>query len=143
MFLGEYDRSLDPKGRVVLPAEHRDELGETGYITKALDQCLAIFPPEEFKEVMAKMEEYARQGIEERRSATRLSSGAHQIVPDKQGRIAIAATLREYAGLVGDVKVVGGNSRIEIWDVERWYEVHPREDQGFDPSDRALAALGI
>lgn len=143
MFLGEYDRSLDPKGRVVLPAEHREELGETGYITKALDQCLAIFPPEEFKEVMAKMEEYARQGPEQRRRATRLSSGAHQIVPDKQGRIAIAPKLREYAGLVGDVKVVGGNARIEIWDVGRWNDAHPQEDQELDPSDPALAALGI
>ena len=143
MFLGEYDRSLDPKGRVVLPADHRQELGERGYITKALDPCLAIFRPEEFKEVMAKMEEYARQGTDERRRATLLSSGAHEIVPDRQGRIAIAPKLRDYAGLVGDVKVVGGNARIEIWDVARWHETHPQEDQGFDPSDRALAALGI
>ena len=143
MFLGEYDRSLDPKGRVVLPSEHREELGERGYITKGLDPCLVIFPPEEFKEVMAKMEEYARQGTDQRRRATLVSSGAHEIVPDRQGRIAIAAPLREYAGLVGDVKVVGGNARIEIWDVQRWHETHPAEDQGFDPSDRALAALGI
>ncbi len=143
MFLGEYDRSLDPKGRVVLPADHREELGESGYITKALDSCLAIFRPDEFKEVMAKMEQYARQGTEHRRRATSLSSGAHQIVPDRQGRIAIAPTLREYAGLVGDVKVVGGNARIEIWDVDRWYEAHPREEQGFDPSDPGLAELGI
>ena len=143
MFLGEYDRSLDDKGRLVLPAEHREQLGETGFITKALDDCLAIFPPEEFEEVMAKMEQYARQGPEQRRRATLLSSGAHQIVPDKQGRIAIAPKLRDYADLRGDVKVVGGNTRIEIWDVSRWYAAHPQEDQGFDPADPALAALGI
>ncbi|MBW3573803.1 MAG: division/cell wall cluster transcriptional repressor MraZ [Actinobacteria bacterium] len=143
MFLGEFDRSLDPKGRVVLPAEHREELGESGYITKALDPCLAIFRPEEFEKVMARMEEYARQGSDHRRRATLVSSGAHQIVPDRQGRIAIAPKLREYAGLVGDVKVVGGNARIEIWDMQRWYDVHPQEQQGFDRSDRDLAALGI
>lgn len=143
MFLGEFDRSLDPKGRVVLPAEHRDELGEVGFITKALDPCLAIFKPDEFKEVMAKMEEYARQSPGHRRYATQFSSGAHRIVPDKQGRFAIPLKLRSHAGLVDDVKVVGGNTRIEIWDMARWHETHPDEDEGFDPSDRSLAALGI
>lgn len=143
MFLGEFDRSLDPKGRVVLPAEHREELGEHGYITKALDRCLAIFQPEEFKEVTAKMEEYARQGREQRRVARRLTAGASPIAPDKQGRIAIPANLREYAGLERDVKVIGGNVRIEIWDARHWYELHPEEDEGLDPSDLALASLGI
>ncbi|MDP9452412.1 MAG: division/cell wall cluster transcriptional repressor MraZ [Actinomycetota bacterium] len=143
MFLGEFDRSLDPKGRVVLPAEHRDELGESGFITKALDRCLAIFPPEEFEEVMAKMEEYARRGREQRRRATQITAGAHRIVPDKQGRVAIPQNLRNYAGLTGDVKVVGGNARIEIWDSARWRETHPPEDEGFDPSDTGLAALGV
>ncbi|HWH34898.1 MAG TPA: division/cell wall cluster transcriptional repressor MraZ [Acidimicrobiales bacterium] len=143
MFLGEFDRSLDPKGRVVLPAEHRDELGETGFITKALGGCLAIFQPEEFKEVLAKMEDYARLGRQQRRRATLLTAGAHQIVPDKQGRIAIPANLRHYAGLDGEVKVVGGNARIEIWDVGRWRAAHPEGDEGFDPDDPALAALGV
>lgn len=145
MFLGEFDRSLDPKGRLVLPAEHRDELGEYGFITKALDRCLAIFQPEEFKEVTAKMEEYARQGPEQRRRATTLTAGAHRVIPDKQGRIAIPAKLLEYAGLRDkvDAKVVGGNVRIEIWNPQRWLETHPPDDEAFDVSDRALAALGI
>ncbi len=143
MFLGEFDRSLDPKGRVVLPAEHRDELGESGYLTKALDRCLAIFQPDEFKKVTAKMEEYARQGQKQRRVASQFTAGAHLVVPDKQGRIAIPANLRTYAGLSADVKVVGGNLRIELWDPQRWHEAHPDDDDGFDVSDHALAALGV
>ncbi|MBW3610379.1 MAG: division/cell wall cluster transcriptional repressor MraZ [Actinomycetota bacterium] len=143
MFLGEFDRSLDPKGRVVLPADHREELGERGYLTKALDKCLAVFHPAEFKEVTARMEQYARQGPQQRRVATQFTAGAHLVIPDKQGRIAIPANLREYAGLTSDVKVVGGNVRIEIWDPQRWHETHPPDDEGFDASDQALAALGV
>ncbi|MDQ3353303.1 MAG: division/cell wall cluster transcriptional repressor MraZ [Actinomycetota bacterium] len=142
MFLAEFDRSLDPKGRVVLPAEHRDELGEIGFITKALNPCLAIFKPDDFKEVMAKMEEYARQGLENRGRSTQFSATSYRIIPDKQGRFAIPPKLRAYAGLVDDVKVVGANARIEIWDLARWQETHP-EEEGFDPSDKELAALGL
>ena len=143
MFLGEFDRSLDPKGRVVLPAEHRDVLGESGYLTKALDKCLVIFQPDKFKEVLAQMEHYARQGPQQRRVATQFTAGAHLVVPDKQGRIAVPANLRTYAGLRGDVKVVGGNVRIELWDPQRWHDAHPDDDPGFDQSDPALAALGV
>ncbi len=143
MFLGEFDRSLDPKGRVVLPAEHREVLGETGYLSKALAGCLAIFQPDTFKEVLAEMEIYARQGPQQRRLATEFSSGAHQVVPDKQGRIAIPAKLRDYAGLMGDVMVVGGNARIEIWDSRRWQESRPADAEGFDPTNLELSALGV
>ncbi len=143
MFLGEFDRSLDPKGRLVLPAEHREVLGETGYLSKALGNILAIRQPEKFKEMLTEMELYARKGPQQRRLATEFSSGAHLVVPDKQGRIAIPAKLRDYAGLTGDVMVVGGNARIEIWDRRRWYDSRPSDDVGFDPSNLELASFGV
>ncbi|CAN5130207.1 division/cell wall cluster transcriptional repressor MraZ [soil metagenome] len=144
MFLGAHDRSLDPKGRVVLPADHREELGESGYVTKALSKCLAIFKPDEFQEVMADLEKYARQSPERRRQVTAVTAGAQRVVPDKQGRIPIPADLRAYARLNGDVKVVGGNTRIEIWDPQLYREAHPEAHaEVFDIADAGLAALGL
>ncbi len=142
MFLGAHDRSLDPKGRVVLPADHRDELGETGYVIRALDKCLAIYKPEEFEEVMAELEKFARERPEHRRLVSAVTSGAQRIVPDKQGRIPLPADLRTYAGLVGDVRVIGGNTRIEIWNPTQWREAHPEAHaEVFDVA--RLAAVGL
>lgn len=144
MFLGAHNRSLDVKGRVVLPADHRDELGESGYVTKALSKCLAIFKPDEFQEVMAEMEQFARQSPERRRQVTAITAGAQRVVPDKQGRIPLPNDLRTYAGLHGDVKVVGGNTRIEIWNPEWWRDAHPEAHADvLDIADAGLAGLGL
>lgn len=144
MFLGAHERSLDVKGRVVLPAEHREELGESGYVSKALNRCLAVFQPEQFQEVMDQMEIYARKGPRQRRHVTALTAGAQRVVPDKQGRIQLPTDLRRYAGLDSDAMVVGGNTRIEIWQPQRWRDEHPEAHaEVFDLADADLASLGI
>lgn len=143
MFFGEFDHSLDVKGRVILPAEHRDRLGENGFIIKALDPCLAIYRPEEFEEVTTRMEEYGRRGANERNIARAFTSGTRPITPDKQGRVAIPALLRDYAALGRDVMVIGANRRIEIWDARQWGEVQRRGEEGLRSPDPALDGLGI
>jgi MraZ protein len=124
VFLGEYDHSLDAKGRVILPSEHRDELGEHGYITKVSDGCLAIYTNEEFHEVANRMQQNARRGRIERNVARAFGAGSRPVAPDKQGRVPIPANLREFAGLQREVKVTGAINRIEIWDRSRWDEVN-------------------
>src|SRR5215210_7265772 len=103
MFLGEFQHAVDPKGRVILPSRFRDGLGEGGYLAKQLDGCLAIWTPEEFETVAAEMREKARRGPTERNAARSFFSGAVDVAPDRQGRIAIPPHLREFAGLEREV----------------------------------------
>ena len=120
MFLGEFQHSLDAKGRVILPAEFRDQLVGGAVIARGLDGCLSVYPHEEFETLADQMREKAKRGERERRAARSFFAGAKPIAPDRQGRVAIPQNLREFAGLERDVMVVGVDFRIEIWDTARW-----------------------
>jgi MraZ protein len=120
MFLGEFQHSLDAKGRVILPAEFRDQLADGAVIARGLDGCLSVYPREEFEAMAETVREKARRGERERRAARSFFAGAKPVAPDRQGRVAIPQNLREFAGLERDVMVVGVDFRIEIWDSQRW-----------------------
>lgn len=135
MFLGEFDHSLDAKGRVILPAEHREELGDGGFITKESDGCLAIYTTEEFQEVAMRMQESTRRGRRDRNVARSFGAGSRSIAPDKQGRVAIPANLRDFAGLEREVMVIGAINRIEIWDRDRWAEANGEGEAGLRGPD--------
>ena len=115
MFLGEYQHSLDAKGRVILPARFRDQLEGGAVMARALDGCLAVYPVAEFDRVAAKLREARERGARERQAARSFFSGAVEITPDKQGRVAVPAHLREYATLEKDVIVAGNFDHLEIW----------------------------
>lgn len=131
MFLGEYQHSLDAKGRVILPARFRDQLERGAYIAKG-DGCLFVYTPEEFETVATQMREQAKLNRTRREAARTFFAGAIEVMPDKQGRVAIPQHLREYAHLDRDITVAGVFSRIEIWDSTTWRD---REHTG----DAALA----
>jgi MraZ protein len=120
MFLGEYQHSLDAKGRVILPARFREALAAGAVIAKALDGCLAVYPREEFGKVAENVRAVAQQGANQRQAARSFFAGAAEVVPDKQGRVAVPQPLREFAGLERDVVVVGQLQHLEIWDAARW-----------------------
>ena len=122
MFLGEFEHSLDAKGRVILPARFRDQLSAGGFVTKGKGGCLSVFTPEEFEQVASQVRELSKRGAKDLSAARSFFSGAAEINPDKQGRVAIPLNLRSYAGLTREVVVAGVFSRIEIWDKERWAE---------------------
>jgi MraZ protein len=128
VFLGEHQHSLDAKGRVILPARFRDQLAEGAVMAKALDGCLAVYPAEEFQQVAAKAREFAQRGPRERQAARALAAGAVEIVPDKQGRVAVPQNLRDFAGLTREVIVAGMFNRIEIWDAQRFRELDREGD---------------
>jgi MraZ protein len=123
MFVGRFEHSLDPKGRVVLPAVFRDRLAAGGYVAKALDGCLAVWAPEDFEREAEEMVEKAKRGEISRSALRALSSGAATVKPDSQGRIAIPADLRAFAGLEHDVIVIGAFNSVELWDAARWEAV--------------------
>ena len=122
MFLGEYQHSLDAKGRVILPARFRDQLEGGAVMAKSLDGCLAVYPVEEFARVAANLQEARARGATERQAARSYFSGAVEITPDKQGRVAIPAHLRTYAQLEREITVAGNFDHIEIWNHETFMQ---------------------
>src|SRR3979411_1511132 len=103
MFLGELQDSLAAKGRVILPARFRDQLEGGAVMARALDGCLAVYPVEEFQRVANTLQEARARGGRERRAARSYFSGAVEITPDKQGRVAIPTQLRAFAKLEREV----------------------------------------
>lgn len=119
MFMGEFDHSIDAKGRIIIPAKFREDLGDEFVITLGLDGCLFVYPNDEWKtfsEGLLKL-----PGTKEARSLQRyFLAKACACEADKQGRILIPAKLREGAGLDKDIVFVGVLNKIEIWSKERW-----------------------
>jgi MraZ protein len=142
MFLGEFQHSLDTKGRVILPAKYRDQLAEGAFVTKGRGGCLSVFTPEEFETVASEIREQSKRGQRELNAARSFFGGAAEIRPDKQGRVALPPNLREFAGLDRDVVVVGLYSRIEIWDRARWHELDQAGALALTESDE-LPDFGI
>lgn len=122
MFLGEFQHSLDAKGRVILPAEFRPSLAEGAVISAFTGGCLAVYTSEEFERVSAEILEKLRTGEHDLDAARAFFADAREVTPDRQGRVAIPPTLREYAALDKDVTVTGALTRIEIWDTQRWQD---------------------
>lgn len=144
MFFGEYEHSLDSKGRVILPARFREPFADNGgFLTKVLDGCLAIYTAEEFGKVAADMQQKARRGQMERHVVRSFAAGTAPIEPDRQGRIAIPAHLRAFAGLEERVSVNGAINRIEIWDAARWAEVNRQGEELLAGAQPGLDDLGI
>jgi MraZ protein len=143
MFFGEYQHSLDAKGRVILPAKFRERLEGGAYVTKLLDGCLAVYPPDVFTEVAAEMNEKAKRGPRQRNAARSFFAGTVDVAPDRQGRIPIPQHLRDFAGLERDVVVNGAFNRIEIWDAERWRALNREAEQELAGGGSALSDLGM
>ena len=136
MFYGEYEHSLDKKGRLILPARFR-EAAKTNYIekffiTRGLDNCLFMFPEEEWKTQEAKFKSMPFTKSQSRRFNRLYFSGAQEAVFDKQGRILIPKYLKEFAGIRRDVMIIGVSNRIEIWDLEKWKEFYNSEKGSFE-----------
>ena len=114
MFLGTSDHNLDSKGRVILPSDFREELGESFYITMGFHRCAQVMSSEEFDRLRGQI----RQLPADKALSLQymLISPAKEVSPNSQGRIMIPQKLRENAGLNGEVTVVGMDTRIEIWD---------------------------
>lgn len=133
MFLSEYERPIDPKGRITLPASHRDAMGTEGAIlTRGLDRCLFLFTRSQFETWREKIRSLPVADEKSRMLRRHLFSGASDATPDAQGRITLPPFLRDYAGLDGVVIVAGVDTYIEIWNKERWAAMHSRFETSGD-----------
>jgi len=126
MFYGEYEHSLDKKGRLIVPSKFREifkeHYAEKFYITRGLDKCLFVFTEEEWKAQERKFKDMPFTRQESRQFNRLYFSGACEVACDKQGRILVPQYLKEYAEIKEDVMIVGVSDRIEIWSKEKWKE---------------------
>lgn len=119
MFMGEFNHSIDAKGRIIVPAKFREDLGEEFVVTLGLDGCLFLYPDSEWREFVEQLKHLP--GNRQARQLQRyFLAGATTCEVDKQGRILIPAKLREHAKLEKDVVFVGVLGKIEIWSKELW-----------------------
>lgn len=122
MFCGEYQHSVDQKGRVIIPAKFREGLGDKFILTKGLENCLFAYSMEEWTTLETKLKALPFTDKNVRAFTRFFFAGATECEMDKQGRILVPQNLREYAGLEKDVLVIGVSTRVEIWDKTRWDE---------------------
>lgn len=120
MFLGTHAPRLDEKGRLVFPAKFREALAAGLVLTRGQDRSVVVWPAAEFTAYADRLSEASRSDANVRSYLRVLFSGAFDETPDKQGRVTLPQTLRDYAGLDRDVVVVGNGTTCEIWDAAAW-----------------------
>ena len=119
MFMGEHNHTVDAKGRIIVPAKFREELGEEFVVTLGLDGCLFVYPNNEWISFVNELK--GLPGSKEARQLQRyFMAGAANCEVDKQGRILIPQKLRDHAGLDKELVFVGVLNKIEVWSKERW-----------------------
>ena len=128
MFMGEYNHTIDTKGRVIVPAKFREKLGEGSVVTKGLDGCLFVYPKEEWQKFEEKLRQLPLNQQNARKITRFFLAGATGCEIDKQGRVLLPAVLREFAELEKDVVMVGIMNRVEIWSKERWNSANAFDD---------------
>ena len=120
LFMGRYNHTIDPKGRLSIPSKYREILGDEFVVSRGMDGCLFVYADEEWKVFEAKLASLPLINQEARQFARFFLSGAQYVTVDKQGRILMPQDLREFSGLEKDVVLAGTGSRIEIWSLEKW-----------------------
>jgi MraZ protein len=143
MLMGQYEHSIDAKGRVIIPAKFRGELGDRFVLTKGLDNCLFVYSLEEWKNIEAKLKTLPLTKKDARAFTRFFLAGAVECEIDKQGRILIPANLREHAKIEKDVIFIGVSTRVEIWSKEVWEEYSNNTDVSFEEIAEHLDELNI
>ena len=140
MFMGEYNHTIDAKGRLIVPAKFREELGEAFVMTNGNDGCLNIYTNEAWETFLGKMQ-LLPNNRDKREIVRKFVAQANMVELDKQGRILVPSALREHAGLEKDVVLAGVIDKIEVWDKDRWDSASDIDD--IDDIAERLADLGL
>lgn len=132
MFMGEYQHSIDTKGRMIVPAKFREILGETFVLTRGLDHCIFGYPMDEWRKLEQKLKGLPMTNKDARAFARFFFSGATEVELDKQGRINIPSTLINHANLEKECIVLGVSSKIEIWAKDAWSSYFEESSESFN-----------
>lgn len=136
MFYGEFEHSIDRKGRLILPARFREtaknQFIEKFFVTRGLDKCLFMFSEEEWRSQENKFKGMSFTKQQSRTFNRLLFSGAVDVAADKQGRILLPQYLKDFADIKRDVVIVGVSNRIEIWSKDAWRDFYSNSRQSFE-----------
>ena len=143
MFIGEYQHTLDDKGRIIMPSKFREDLEEGFIMTKGLDNCLFVYPRKEWLVLEEKLKTLPLTNRDARAFIRFFFSGATECILDKQGRVLIPANLREHSKLDKDAVIIGVSTRIELWSKEEWDTYNDDDNLSYDSIAEKMAELGI
>lgn len=143
MLIGEYEHSLDVKGRLIMPAKLREDVGEKFIITKGLDGCLFGFSINEWANFEEKLKSLPLTNKNARDFVRFFLSGAVECEIDKQGRFLVASNLREYASMEKEVVIIGVGTRIEFWSKDKWKKYNSSDNISADDFAQNMTMLGI
>lgn len=132
MFMGEYQHTIDEKGRMIIPAKFRELLGDAFVITRGLDHCLFVYPMDEWAVLEKKLKSLPLMKSDARAFTRFFFSGATECGLDKQGRVNIPQNLRQHAKLAKDTIVIGVSNRVEVWSKEQWVEYNQASEEQFN-----------
>lgn len=142
MLMGEFHHTIDEKGRIIIPAKFRNELGSELVVTRGLDKCLFLYSKDEWDKLSNKLSTLPFTKQDARNFNRFFLSGATTSEFDKQGRINITSPLISYAGLNKECVIIGVNERLEIWDEEKYNEFLSNNEDDFSKIAENLFEMG-
>jgi len=141
--MGEFEHSIDSKGRLIVPSKLREQLGEKFVVTRGLDGCLFGYPQTEWEKLEEKLDQMPLAKKDARSFVRFFYSAATECEIDKQGRINIPNTLRKHASLEKNCVIIGVSTRIEIWDKKRWDDFSEETEENFDDIAETMIDFGL
>jgi len=143
MLMGEFEHSIDTKGRLIVPSKLREQLGEKFVVTRGLDGCLFGYPLTEWEKLEEKLDQMPLAKKDARSFVRFFYSAATECEIDKQGRINIPNTLRKHANLEKNCVIIGVSTRIEIWDKQHWSDFAEETEENFDDIAETMIDFGL
>jgi MraZ protein len=143
MFIGEYEHSIDAKGRMAVPAKFRAKLASGAVVTRGLDKCLFLYAREEWEKIAQKLANLPLSKSNARAFARLMLAGAMEVEIDKQGRINLPKYLTGYASVSGKAIIAGLYNRLEIWNPKDWEGYKEKAEEGSSEIVEELGELGV
>jgi len=143
MFIGEYNFSVDSKGRIAIPAKFRRAFGKEFVVTKGLDECLSVYTKVEWTKLAQKVSSLPISQANSRAFSRFMLGGAADVSFDGQGRIILPDYLRQYAGIGKKVIIAGLYNRLEIWDASQWNQYKSKTEKQSKEIAEKLGELGV
>lgn len=143
MFIGEYNHSIDDKGRLAIPSKFREDLQRGAVVTRGLDNCLFVYTFEEWQKLADKLAQLPISQSNTRAFSRLMLAGAMDVELDKQGRVVLPEYLRDYASVKKKVVVAGLYNRLEIWDESAWNKYKTATEKDSNDIAEALGELSV